>query len=131
MSNLNKAKTVSDFLKSELTKLVWKFESILSYVLAQFLLSINLGLRAYFSCNVLALLVFGFQALCFHCAFVSSLSEIYSDIAKKHADSFVRPVGEDYLKAAQSQGLYLNNKKNLLSCQLELLQVFYSPSIVK
>uniref|UniRef100_A0A8C0BW11 Multidrug resistance-associated protein 1 n=1 Tax=Buteo japonicus TaxID=224669 RepID=A0A8C0BW11_9AVES len=33
MSNLNKAKTVGDFLKSELTKLIWKFEPIFSYVL--------------------------------------------------------------------------------------------------
>lgn len=36
MSNLNKAKTVGDFLKSELTKLIWKFEPIFSYVLARY-----------------------------------------------------------------------------------------------
>lgn len=34
MSNLNKAKTVCDFLKAEFIAPIWKFESILSYALA-------------------------------------------------------------------------------------------------
>lgn len=60
MSNLNKAKTVCNFLKSELIKLIWKFESIFSWFSTLFLLSISLGLCAHFSCNLLVLLVFDF-----------------------------------------------------------------------